>query len=43
MKERNLSMLRYRAAVRDSWGHDAKLVKKDQLHRIHRSLRILAV
>jgi hypothetical protein len=43
MQERNLAMLRYRAAVRDSWGHDAKLVKSDQLHRVHRCLRILAV
>jgi hypothetical protein len=43
MQERNISMLRYRAAVRDSWGHDAKIIKKDQFHKVHRCLRILAV
>jgi hypothetical protein len=43
MQERNLSMLRYRAAVTESWNHEAKLVKNDQMHRVHRCLRILAV
>jgi hypothetical protein len=43
MKERYRATLRYRAAVNESWEHEAKLVKDDHFSIWYPALRILKI